>query len=122
MAKRSSLILQRSEDPLYTQVLALIERLNQLLFDDDTADAEKESSEVLERLCVLGETIANTPAQSLKDLELKTKLYRVFEPEVSNNIDQLSIEEKLVRSIIVDVEVLADSAEASPNVNQEQGS
>jgi len=71
-------------------------------FEEDASD------DAHDQVADIAEQMAQTPSMSERDRRCKARVYLALAPDASSVIDSMTVEEKLVRSIIEDVNPLHD--------------
>ena len=74
---------------------------------EDTPSAEAESERALDRLSEIGNLLCQMQVADLNELRVKAKIYGMLAPEASTEFGEAPIEERLLGSILQDIEKLA---------------
>ncbi len=88
---------------LFEEAAPFIQQLNRAAEIESLTDIE-DSSVALERLSELSDVIAHQSSDSVKEISLKVALYRAIAPEIPQHQDSLTSEERLLGSIMSDIE------------------
>jgi|GEM_PF-5524786 len=88
---------------LFEEAAPFIRQVNSAS-DIDTPGEEESCNRALERLSELSDVMANYSSTSVKEVALKVALYRAIAPEASSHQESPTVDERLLVSIISDIE------------------
>jgi hypothetical protein len=91
---------------LFEEAAPFIEQLT-IAAEIETATDVEDSSVALERLSELSDAMANHSSGSVREVALKVALYRAIAPEAALQQDLLTTDERLLGSIMRDIEKIS---------------
>ncbi len=91
---------------LFEEAVPFIQQLNSATEIESPTDIE-DSAFALERLSELCDTVASYSSDSVKEIVLKVALYRAMAPEAAQHQSSWTIDERLLNSIMSDIEKLS---------------